>query len=411
MNINNDYTLSSDSENIIGRTLAEQMGITGNEIIERKNLLKFTKEHEKSLHECADFIHRITNDLVADFYAEQTKENEVALLIGDADSLTRLKNAMFGYIQSLFSGEYGQAYVSSRLRIGLVHKRIGVSPKLYLSGIQKLTELIEMAIIDFYSEAGGKNPDIALEAIRRLITFDIGLVFDTYIKSLTSEIKSGRDKMERHASSLELIVKERTQELEEQARHDPLTGLFNQRTFYESLNRDLSASKRYGQFISLIYMDLDGFKKLNDLEGHLAGDKLLKQLAVVIKNNLRDTDSAARYGGDEFCVILPNTSLLDATVFCQRLNTEFAAVAKNDAISISSGIAQSGPKIHLDSKSLVKAADKSMYKAKAQMGYAVIIDENLPPENIVEISEDDKTSTENKKKQDNNLEIVSSSAS
>lgn len=374
--------IANTGQQLINRTLSEQMGMTEHEIASRKSILNITPEHEKLLAQCADHIHKNTSFLVEEFYEQQTKIEEIELLIGDADTLVRLQGSMVNYIHTLFGGRYGDEYVSTRLRIGLVHKRIGVPPKLYLCGIQKLSEILTGAINDYYMELDDNSQSgQTIEALERLLAFDVGLVFDTYIRSLTAEIEIGKDRMERHANDLEGVIKERTKELENQARNDPLTELFNQRTFYETLNKTLSLSKRYNHSVALIYMDLDGFKQLNDREGHQRGDEILKHLADVIRNNLRDTDSGARYGGDEFCVIMPNTSRLDASVFCQRLNNEFAELVQNDKLSISSGIAQSGPLVHLSDKEFIKMADENMYKAKEKMGYAVVVSDEAIQKN------------------------------
>lgn len=366
---------SGNETSLVQRTLGDQMGMTEQEIISRKSILNITPAHEKLLHVCAEHILASTPFLVEAFYEEQTKIKDIELLIGDADTLSRLQGSMVNYIQSLFSGIYDLDYVTTRLRIGLVHKRIGVPPKLYLCGMQTLNEILVEAINEFYMDKPENKSAQTIEALERLLSFDIGLVFDTYIRSLTAEIEVGKEVLENHAKDLERIVKERTHELAELAIHDPLTGLHNQRVFYDNLNKDLGVSKRYNHPLSLIYMDLDGFKKLNDKEGHLQGDKVLKQLADNITHNLRDTDTATRYGGDEFCVIMPNTTVLDAAVFCERLNSEFAEEIQNSELSLSIGITQSGPSAHFDSKELVKRADKSMYKAKEVMGYSVVVDE------------------------------------
>ncbi len=397
MDISPDKANFSDLK-LISRTLSEQMGMTEQEIVSRKEILKITPAHEKALNKCADYISLNTPFLVEAFYDEQTKIKDIELLIGDADTLVRLQGSMVNYIHSLFGGTYDMTYVSSRLRIGLVHKRIGVSPKLYLCGMQTLNEILVSAINDFYmSEEDKSDCGKAVEGLERLLSFDIGLVFDTYIRSLTAEIEVGKEVLENHAKGLEATIKERTRELAQLALHDPLTGLQNQRAFYDDLNKTLGLSKRYNHTVALVYMDLDGFKKLNDKDGHVAGDKALKQLAEAINLNLRDTDSAARYGGDEFCIIMPNTDLIAATVFCERLNTDFAEIINNNELSISTGIAQSGPAVHIEAKELVKIADKNMYKAKEAMGYTIVVDrvekENEPPAR--ELNEEEVARMEN----------------
>ena len=107
--------------------------------------------------------------------------------------------------------------------------------------------------------------------------------------------------------------------IQHQARTDGLTGLVNHRTFYEILEQELWRSKRSGEQISLIMVDVDNLKTINDQYGHRAGDKVIKEISESIKESIRQIDTAARYGGDEFAIILPNTSLSDAAIVAERM--------------------------------------------------------------------------------------------
>ena len=104
-----------------------------------------------------------------------------------------------------------------------------------------------------------------------------------------------------------------------QARTDGMTGLINHNTFYNELNKEVTRSCRYGGNLSLIMIDLDNLKKINDEYGHRAGDAVLLDVTRHITYCIRETDIAARYGGDEFAIILPNTSLSDALIVAQRI--------------------------------------------------------------------------------------------
>lgn len=115
------------------QTLLEQLRITDFEVENRKLLFLLTEADCVLLKEFKSSVDEKLEALVADFYEIQTNIPEIALLIGDAETLGRLKTAMRKYIQDLFSGLYDLEYVNNRLRIGLVHKRIGVEPKLYLA--------------------------------------------------------------------------------------------------------------------------------------------------------------------------------------------------------------------------------------------------------------------------------------
>jgi len=398
----------SGSHGLIGTTLAEQMEITDREIGFRKRILGFTRNHELALEACGNYIDMRTTELVEAFYAEQTKIREIELLIGDAETLHRLQSSMKTYVRSLFCGEYDADYVASRLRIGLVHKRIGVPPKLYLCGIQSLQNILDDAVRDYHETMEEvETTQITLDALERLLRFDVGLVFDTYIRSMTAEIEVGRDRMKRHADELELIVKERTEELEKLARRDPLTDLYNQRSFQDELRRETNAARRYGTVMSLAYIDLDGFKQLNDTHGHQAGDEMLRNISKAIAENLRETDIGARYGGDEFCIIMPNTAAKDGIILCERINRSFNRAADGTKVTLSVGIAQSGPDEYLDSKDLIALADQNMYQSKKKAGFYLSVAEvgTLPkkttrskaPANIDPITAPDQPATPDNK--------------
>jgi len=152
-----------------------------------------------------------------------------------------------------------------------------------------------------------------------------------------------------------------------QATTDGLTGLINHKTFYEILEKDLWRSRRYGGQISLIMIDIDDLKKINDAYGHRAGDKVIREVSRRIKECIRQIDTAARYGGDEFAVILPNTSLSDAIVVAERMvevvsRTPTTWQKEQIPLSISVGLGQydadSNP------EDITSRSDQALYTAK-----------------------------------------------
>jgi diguanylate cyclase (GGDEF)-like protein len=133
--------------------------------------------------------------------------------------------------------------------------------------------------------------------------------------------------------------------MQRQAQTDGLTGLANHRTFYETLEKEIKRSQRYGGNISLIMIDIDNLKKINDKHGHRAGDQAIRTISRKIAECIRNVDTAARYGGDEFSVILPNTSLVDAVVVAERMvaavsATSIACDQEQLQLSISAGVGQ-----------------------------------------------------------------------
>ncbi|MHC4568343.1 MAG: sensor domain-containing diguanylate cyclase, partial [Planctomycetota bacterium] len=135
------------------------------------------------------------------------------------------------------------------------------------------------------------------------------------------------------------------EKIQRQATTDGLTGLVNHKTFYEILEKELWRSRRFGGRISLIMVDVDNLKTINDQYGHRAGDKVIREVSMRIKETIRQIDTAARYGGDEFAVILLNAELSDAVIVAERM---VEAVARTPAtwnkqeipLSISVGLGQ-----------------------------------------------------------------------
>jgi len=158
------------------------------------------------------------------------------------------------------------------------------------------------------------------------------------------------------------------EKLEQLATLDSLTGLYNRRAILGKLRELINLANRYKEDFSLIMLDIDHFKKINDRYGHLAGDEVLEEIATLIHRNIRDTDIVGRYGGEEFIIILPKTNLSSAWVVAERLRsiiekTELKDSAGNTfTITISQGLA--GGERGEDAYSLISRADEALYKAK-----------------------------------------------
>ena len=144
-----------------------------------------------------------------------------------------------------------------------------------------------------------------------------------------------------------------------EARTDPLTGINNRRALDESLESMFALRSRYDHPFSVVIIDIDHFKRINDSFGHQEGDRALKEIATKIDHFIRDSDLVARYGGEEFVVVLPNTELEGAARFADRLRGDIEAMAE---ITISAGVATAG--IEDDADSLMVRADTALYAAK-----------------------------------------------
>ena len=157
---------------------------------------------------------------------------------------------------------------------------------------------------------------------------------------------------------------------EEMAIRDGLTSLYNHRHFYDRLEEEFSRAYRYDIPLSLVFFDIDDFKRINDIYGHTSGDQVLRTIGHLIKSVARESDIPARYGGEEFAIILPNTAQKGALDVASRLNSVVREhVFENlagEQITISSGVSTFVGKNIQSFNQLVQLADEAMYTAKIQ---------------------------------------------
>ncbi|MFC1988397.1 diguanylate cyclase [Chloroflexota bacterium] len=158
-------------------------------------------------------------------------------------------------------------------------------------------------------------------------------------------------------------------EVEEKARIDALTGLLNRRSLDEAIASEIHRCSRYGGIFSLITLDLESLKNINDNYGHQAGDELLKRIGVVMRNSIRSADQAFRYGGDEFAILLPNTDIDSAKQVAERIRKQIASlkITGDASVTASLGLA-SWPANGKGANEIIAAADAALYEAKRNGG-------------------------------------------
>jgi diguanylate cyclase (GGDEF)-like protein len=210
---------------------------------------------------------------------------------------------------------------------------------------------------DIYSAGGYVHPALPLwnAAIRLAFYVSMSLLLDALRRSLRHEM--------------------------ELARTDFLTGLANSRSFYEACETEARRSRRYERPMTLVYMDVDGFKSVNDRFGHRGGDTCLRTIAEAIRQSVRQTDVAARWGGDEFVVLLPETNAEQAKTAAQKLQGHLTArmIEYSWPVTFSIGV---GTLCHPEGsvQDFIARADALMYLAKRQgknsVSYAVWDDDD-----------------------------------
>jgi len=178
-------------------------------------------------------------------------------------------------------------------------------------------------------------------------------------------------------ASLERKVAERTEELAEANRRlehltlsDPLTGLANRRGLTAMLDAEWLRSLRSGESVGLAMIDIDNFKKYNDHYGHQGGDECLRRVAGALRGSVRTTDLIVRYGGEEFCIVMPGADVAGATAVAERARRAVAdlrephLLADSGIVTISVGVTSASPATGIQPDHLIKMADEVLYEAK-----------------------------------------------
>lgn len=205
---------------------------------------------------------------------------------------------------------------------------------------------------------GSASLESAIEALR-------AGVYDYLTKPLHS--LAAFDLSLKRALRHRYLIKENARlfaEVERLAVTDPLTGLYNRHKLSEALEIEVERARRYGRPLSVIMIDLDGLKRINDTHGHPAGDAVLRHTAQAISTEVRRVDLATRYGGDEFLVLLPEADLEEAAGMAERIckriiSTDF----QEESLSASAGVVQWAP-AYDSAEDFLEAVDQALYQAK-----------------------------------------------
>jgi diguanylate cyclase (GGDEF)-like protein len=239
--------------------------------------------------------------------------------------------------------------------------------------MQSVLAALDAGVYDYLVKPFPSIDDVIKKVQRALEKRRILLENSHLVKYLT-QANSQIEDMNRH---LEAQVQERTRQLQEANARleqltltDDVTGLYNQRFLHARLEEEFQRARRYNASLAVMMLDLDKFKHVNDSHDHLFGSRVLRRVGELLRHAVRDTDLVIRYGGDEFAVILPHTSLSEAAVVGERVR---ALVEGNDVgdestswrATVSVGVASLLECDAQTPKDLLRAADQALYRAKA----------------------------------------------
>lgn len=276
-------------------------------------------------------------------------------------------------------------------------------PDTVLENFRNQTQIVALAseVADLLSGNGGKD---AIDGVMQRAQGTLGMLNEVFVEVLTSSAEVLRDIAHlfeirvddevyldallnearelillRHINVMQRsstlartaeVLEDRTRKLEEENRRDALTGLYNRAYLNRILDEEIRMASRHSWPFTVMFIDLDGFKLVNDEYGHLVGDEILKNTAKILTDNTRGSDIVARYGGEEFIIVLPGAGREGAQMTCERLLAAFRGMhhlveGRDIVVTASIGAAIHGEEQEFDHfEDLLKAADHALYAAK-----------------------------------------------
>jgi diguanylate cyclase (GGDEF)-like protein len=289
------------------------------------------------------------------FYGHLLRFPELSEHLARPGRLDALKRTQAEYLLSLGRGVSSLDYARSRLRIGLAHDRVKLPPRWYIGAYAKLSELIGEHVI-----ASGIGDPAATQrclfTLRKLVQIDTVLAVEAYHHAALQR-----------QESLLADVYATSRRLEELVRTDALTGVLSRRTLVDTLAAECDRARRFRHPFSILFIDIDRFKAINDLYGHGVGDDVLALVARTLRESLRPADIVGRYGGEEFVIGLVECPAAGAHEIAERIRVRIesasrAEIAEGIVVTVSIGLAVAEPGQGLEA--LLDRADQAMYQAK-----------------------------------------------
>ncbi len=336
--------------------LCDLFDITPHEVALRQAFLEIDEADDVGLDLIRPVIHDNIDSIINEFYTHLLKFDEPARFLTDRQTLERLRQSQKQYLLTLGANTDSLEYFENRLRIGTTHERVGLKQKWYIGGYRKLFEIIAYKLLERYQMAPEKLLR-TMVTMHKFMTLDIVLAVETYYQAT----------MQR----LEAILRqfsEAQQQLQQISRLDGLTQVNNRRFLMESLEMESHRAQRFNHPFTVLLVDVDHFKEINDTMGHAFGDFVLQKVVRLMRDVIRTSDIVGRYGGEEFVIGLVETDLATAHQIAERIRlkialTPFEMDDKSTSVTLSIGVASLTPDIDRVEQ-LIARADEALYRAK-----------------------------------------------
>ncbi len=335
----------------------EKFGFDEARIQQRLRWLNFSAaDHGLAQRLQTEVIRPNITAIVDDFYAWMDTVDEIGEMLHGGVDVERLKVTQTAYLQSLGMDYDTPKYFESRLRVGQTHAWIGLSLSLYNCAYYWLTQFI---LARFPERFQSRNHDLRKiqNFLHKIVSLDISLAIETYHAVQVNSLEESLARTQEQKDRLRLA-----------ARTDSLTGLPNHDTIIAELNVALREVTQGKHSVAVVMADLDHFKRVNDTYGHLAGDKVLTEVARRMRSALRGLDLVGRYGGEEFLMILYNATPESMQTVAERVRQRITAnpikspdISLDITMSMGVTLARKGEK----ADEAIARADAALYAAKA----------------------------------------------
>jgi diguanylate cyclase (GGDEF)-like protein len=319
--------------------------------------------------------------------AEEAEQHKYSILIVDdeQDNLVTLSNALSDHYRvvtavdgrealTLIQGgeEHFQIIISDQRMPNLtgvefLERSLSITPqtkRIILSGfadVEAVIAAINKARIHEFILKPVENQKLLLTVRRALEAFEL----EQRNTQLLDELKKFNMELERKVEERTFDLEKALSRLEELATTDQLTGAYNRRKFEEIASEEIKRADRYELPLSLIAFDIDFFKRVNDVFGHLNGDMVLRDVTAMVRGDIRESDALVRWGGEEFIVLSPETGLDEAVEQAEKIRRKIAAHRFGEVGSITVSLGVAGYRAGEEIDSLIKRADDALYSAKS----------------------------------------------
>jgi diguanylate cyclase (GGDEF)-like protein len=307
---------------------------------------------ERMLKMCRDDL----DDIIEEFFGHMQRHGELQRFLGDAAALKQSKDSVRAFLSHMGRRIDQLDYYEERLRIGVALERAGVKHVWFLGSASMLFGIISRRLAAKLGEPRDECVE-HLSTLAKFLTLDAGLIAETYYHTTTQRLENTLQQLTEVQNSLQKV-----------SRLDGLTQVSSRRFLMEALEMEWHRSGRFRRPFTILFVDLDHFKLINDRFGHAFGDFVLQQVVQQMHGMLRPVDILGRYGGEEFVIGLVEADEKIAQQIAERIRKKIAeATFRRDehsaTVTISVGVAAKTPEVER-LEDLIERADRSLYQAK-----------------------------------------------